>query len=278
MADPEAYEYSIPTLMRAARGAYAQSIRAELYAIGVDDLPRNGVIMLAGVAASGAARQDLAAELGVTKQAISQLVDVLVSRGYVTREADPDDLRRLALTLTERGEQALSAAAEGVDAVDDQLLDRVGAERVEGLRAALRALAEIKVADRVGGTARPRPVRQLQQFSPIFPVRDLAAALEHYASLGFRAFAYDGDADYGFANRDGLSLHLAGHHGHDFSDHGGASAYLYVRDADALYAEWSQPGVGGQTRPPEPTPYKLREGSHADPDGNLIRFGSPMVE
>jgi hypothetical protein len=24
------------------------------------------------------------------------------------------------------------------------------------------------------------------------------------------------------------------------------------------------------------TPYQLREGSHVDPDGNLIRFGSPM--
>jgi DNA-binding MarR family transcriptional regulator len=300
MADQEAYEYSIPTLMRAARGVYAQSVRAELYAIGVDDLPRNGVFMLAGVAASGTARQDLAAELGVTKQAISQLVDALVSRGYVTREADPDDLRRMALTLTERGEQALGAAAEGVEAVDDQLLDRVGAERIEGLRVALRALAEIKVADRAGGAARPRPARQLQQFSPIFPVRDMAAALEHYASLGFRTFAYDGGADYGFANRDGLSLHLAGHHDHEHSDHdhgahqhgahdhgahdhgahdhGGAAAYLYVRDADALYAEWSQPGIGGQTRPPEPTPYKLREGSHTDPDGNLIRFGSPMAD
>ena len=298
MADPEAYDYSIPTLMRAARGAYAQSIRAELYAIGVDDLPRNGVFMLAGIAASGAARQDLAVELGVTKQAVSQLVDILVSRGYVDREADPGDLRRVALSLTERGEQVLHAAVEGVAAVDDQLLERVGAEQIEGMRAALRALAEIKVADRTSGAGRPRPVRQFRQFSPIFPVSDLAAALDHYASLGFRTLAYDGGADYGFADRDGLSLHLAGHHGHDHSDpsahehsadqpsahqhsahqHSRASAYLYVRDADALYAEWSQPGIGGETRPVEPTPYKLREGAHIDPDGNLIRFGSPMAE
>jgi hypothetical protein len=27
-----------------------------------------------------------------------------------------------------------------------------------------------------------------------------------------------------------------------------------------------------------PTPYGMREGSHVDPDGNLIRFGSPMEE
>ena len=49
-----------------------------------------------------------------------------------------------------------------------------------------------------------------------------------------------------------------------------------MRDADALYAEWTRPGVGGRTRPVGPTAYGLREGSHTDPDGNLIRFGSPI--
>ena len=51
-----------------------------------------------------------------------------------------------------------------------------------------------------------------------------------------------------------------------------------MRDADALYEEWTKPGVGGLTRPVEPMPYGLREGSHVDPDGNLIRFGSPDEE
>ena len=277
MTEPEARYYSTPTLIRAARGVYARSMRAQLTAIGIDDLPRNGVFMLAGIADSGAARQDMTAELGITKQAVSQLIDTLVSRGYVSREADPDDRRRIALTLTERGEHVLEAAAEGVAAVDAQLRDRVGGEQIEGMRSALRALAEIKVADTASGAGLPRPARQFQQFSPIFPVRDLATALEHYAALGFSTIAYAGGADYGFANRDGLSLHLAGHHGHDLSDHGGSAAYLYVCDADALYAEWSQPGIGGHTSPVEPTPYKLREGSHTDPDGNLIRFGSPMA-
>jgi hypothetical protein len=51
-----------------------------------------------------------------------------------------------------------------------------------------------------------------------------------------------------------------------------------VRDADALHAEWSRPGIGGHTHPVGPTPYGLREGSHTDPNGNLIRFGSPIPE
>ena len=126
-------------------------------------------------------------------------------------------------------------------------------------------------ARRHQGGERRRRRRGFRQFSPIFPVRDLASALAHYASLGFTSFAYEEGVDYGFANRDGVGLHLA----LDAAHHGAGTTYLYVRDADALFEEWSRPGIGGVTRPVGPTDYGLREGSHVDPDGNLIRFGSP---
>jgi Glyoxalase/Bleomycin resistance protein/Dioxygenase superfamily len=147
------------------------------------------------------------------------------------------------------------------------------------MRTVLAALAEIKVTGLETGAGRRRPGPQFRRFSPIFPVRDLAAALAHYAALGFDTSAYASGDEYGFADRDGTGLHLAAHPDHDpaHHQHTGA-AYLYVRDADALYAEWTRPGIGGQTRPVGPTPYRLREGSHTDPDGNLIRFGSPMAE
>jgi Ser/Thr protein kinase RdoA (MazF antagonist) len=127
-----------------------------------------------------------------------------------------------------------------------------------------------------GAAARTR----LRSFSPIFPVRDLGRALAHYASLGFDTTPYADDDFYGFADRDDVSLHLSVEHDHDAGhehehEHVG-SAYLYVEDADALYDEWARPGVGGLTRRVGDTAYKLREGSHVDLDGNLIRFGSPM--
>ena len=276
-------ELATPTLMRLARGAYAQAIRAELLQIGVDDgLPRNGAFLLAGIGAGGGSQADLPRELGVTKQAVSQLTDTLVSRGYLERGergGDAGDRRRVALALTGRGREVVEAVVRAVDMVDAQLGERLPEGHVEALRAGLIALAEIKAEDLATGagvrrTALERPPRQLRRFSPIFPVRNLAAALEHYASLGFRTSAYD-DADYyGFADRDGTGLHLATHE----SDLHPGAAYLYVRDADALYEEWSRPGLGGHTHPAGPTDYGLREGSHTDPDGNLIRFGSPIQE
>jgi DNA-binding MarR family transcriptional regulator/catechol 2,3-dioxygenase-like lactoylglutathione lyase family enzyme len=240
-------------------------------------MPRNGAFILAGVDRTGGPRQDLSSELGVSKQAVSQLVDALVSRGYVERGPDTEDRRRINLELTERGREAAAAVYRGVEAVDAQLEQRVAAEQVEAMRSALFALAGIKIANIESGAARPRLSRQLRAFSPIFPVADLPKALEHYSALGFKTLAYAGGEEYGFADRDRTGLHLAAHAGHDPA-RGAGSAYLYVRDADALYEEWSRPGIGGQTRPVGPTPYKLREGSHVDPDGNLIRFGSPMEE
>ena len=274
-AGPYRNDYATPTLMRSARGVYAQSQRSALHDIGVDDLPRNGGYILAGIDSSGGPRQDLPGELGVTKQAVSQTIDALVGRGYLERTVDSDDRRRVALELTERGEEIVDAMARGNEAVDRQLEERVSAEQIAAMRAALVALTEIKVSAQASGPRRRRRRGQLRSFSPIFSVRDLRAGLAHYADLGFRTFAYEEGDEYGFADRDGIGLHLAAGPDHDPSHAG--STYLYVRDADALYDEWSQPGVGGRTLPVGPTDYKLREGAHIDPDGNLIRFGSPLA-
>jgi DNA-binding MarR family transcriptional regulator len=276
MDDDVRNEYPTPTLMRLARGAYAQSIRTQLQAIGVDDLPRNGAFILGGIEASGGPRRDFPSELGVSKQAVSQVIDLLVNRGYVERKADSGDRRRVDLRLTDRGQEVAEATGRGVEAVDRQLEARVSHEQIEAMRSGLMALAEIKTTAIATGAGTRRPARELRRFSPIFPVRHLGRALEHYASLGFDTLPYEDGHEYGFANRDGIDLHLAVVDEEHASSPG--SAYLYVRDADALYAEWSRPGIGGQTRPVGPTPYKLREGSHVDPDGNLIRFGSPIPE
>lgn len=277
MDDAGPIEFSTPTLMRAARGAYATAIRAQLHSIGIDDLPRNGAFILAGIDTTGGPRQDLPSDLGVTKQAVSQVIDTLVNRGYLSRSPDPGDRRRITLELTERGQEVVSAVLRGVQAVDLQLHERVSAGQIDAMRSALLALAGIKSASTTTGAGRRRPARQFRRFSPVFPVRNLAAALAHYSALGFDTLAYADGGEYGFADREGIGLHLAADPGHDPAHHA-ASTYLYVRDADALCEEWSRPGIGGHTRPVGPTPYRLREGSHTDPDGNLIRFGSPMAE
>jgi hypothetical protein len=43
---------------------------------------------------------------------------------------------------------------------------------------------------------------------------------------------------------------------------------------DALAQEWRSSGA--RVNLPEDTDRGQREGAHVDPDGNVIRFGSPM--
>ena len=75
--------------------------------------------------------------------------------------------------------------------------------------------------------------------------------------------------------RDGVEFHLA--QVNDLKPKRNMSAvYLYVDDADALYAEWSEAGIDGHFHEPRDTTYGLREGACLDRDANLIRFGSPL--
>jgi hypothetical protein len=106
--------------------------------------------------------------------------------------------------------------------------------------------------------------------SPIFPVTDLHRALEHYAALGCTVSRHDDT--YGFAALAGVELHLTVVPDHD-PLRTAAAAYLHVPDADAVAAMWADvPRTGA----PVDTGYGLREGWHIDPDGNLLRFGSPI--
>lgn len=111
--------------------------------------------------------------------------------------------------------------------------------------------------------------------APIIPVRDLDAALDRYRRLGFTVHAYGGPARYGFADRGAVSLHVS-----EWAEHDplrtAASVYLYVDDADALYAEWTASGVQGRFVEPADTDYQLREFAYVDTDGTAHRVGSPL--
>ena len=73
----------------------------------------------------GGSAGDLILQLGVSKQAASQLIDTLVVRGYLERAVNSDDRRRLTIELTDRGRAAAAAVRAGVEAVDDELAELV---------------------------------------------------------------------------------------------------------------------------------------------------------
>ncbi len=112
-----------------------------------------------------------------------------------------------------------------------------------------------------------------EDVAPVVPVRDLAAALERYSRLGFDVRAYGCGSGYGYAERDGVSIHLSEWDDHD-PKRTGSVVYLYVSDADVARAEWAASGVQGHLGEARDTDYGMREFSFVDPDGTLHRVGS----
>lgn len=113
-----------------------------------------------------------------------------------------------------------------------------------------------------------RPISATLSFETT--VLEHVGPLAHYQRLGFAIRVYEGGG-YGFATRDDVEIHLgvvpAGERVIN-------SAYLFVADADELAAAWRSAGV--EVHAPVDTEWGQHEGAVVDPDGNVIRFGSPM--
>jgi len=137
----------------------------------------------------------------------------------------------------------------------------------------------------------------LGRAAPIFPVRDLDAAQELYARLGFGTRRHDDG--YGYAERDSLRLHLRRSPGLDpFANP--CAAYVETIGVDELHAEWLECGlwlvgtitpelaaearerwaqgeaVGRMSERVEDKPWGVREFALLDLDNNQLRFGRQL--
>jgi catechol 2,3-dioxygenase-like lactoylglutathione lyase family enzyme len=117
--------------------------------------------------------------------------------------------------------------------------------------------------------------------APILPSRDLGATSAFYARLGFEQAGLWPD-EYLIVSRGEVGLHffLSSQLDPWSSD---AGCYLYVEDADAVFAEFARLGLPGSGIPrlhgaPQDTDYGLREFAVVDPDGNLLRIGSFIAD
>jgi DNA-binding MarR family transcriptional regulator len=135
--------FSIPELMRVARGSYKRAADVELAAGGFEDLPTASGYLLAYLFNDDEAIPERIEGLGIKKREFRQLVDTLVLRGYLTREFDQADGEE-SLALTERGRAANEASFKGCSYVDRELERRLSEAEMAGLRRGLAVLGEIK--------------------------------------------------------------------------------------------------------------------------------------
>ncbi|MCX4975731.1 MULTISPECIES: MarR family winged helix-turn-helix transcriptional regulator [unclassified Streptomyces] len=132
---------ALSAVLLAAAGELTQRIHEGVVARGFEGVrPAHG-FAFARLAPDGATVTDLAAHLGVTKQAASQLVDEVVRKGYVERRPHPSDARARLLVLTELGWACTRAAEEAAAEAVRPWVELLGEGEVRALRDRLARIA-----------------------------------------------------------------------------------------------------------------------------------------
>ncbi|MGW3419857.1 MarR family winged helix-turn-helix transcriptional regulator [Streptomyces phaeochromogenes] len=139
MQNSEAMALSAALL--AVAGELTQRIHEGVVARGFEGIrPAHG-FAFARLAPGGATVTELAAHLGVTKQAASQLVDEIVRKGYAERRPHPDDARARLVVLTEQGWACTRAAEESAAEAVGPWVELLGEGEVRALRDRLLRIA-----------------------------------------------------------------------------------------------------------------------------------------
>jgi DNA-binding MarR family transcriptional regulator len=93
----------------------------------------------------GARPSELAARLGMSKQALNYLLGCLERAGYLERQPHPDDARSRRIALTPRGLGAVKVIRDGVAELETSWTQLLGPMRFAQLREMLQELGQSTV-------------------------------------------------------------------------------------------------------------------------------------
>lgn len=137
----------LSALLREARTAIRRAVRSALEGAGYEDLPANGPYVMSATSVAGVPLSVIIERLGLSKQAAGHLVDLLVLRGYLDRQVDPEDRRRLVVLPTDRGAAAAEVIRQTMELLEAKLVAVVGDAALQTTRRTLASLATIDGED-----------------------------------------------------------------------------------------------------------------------------------
>jgi DNA-binding MarR family transcriptional regulator len=132
---------TMPWLLRQVNQRYRDAIAARLAEAGFGDLPQRGYWALAALVGEADDASQLVSEMGVTKQTVSKLVDMLVASEFIDRQTNPTDRRRTTLTLAAKGRKAVAVIEQAVQATEREFTAQLGAASLEKLTRMLGQIA-----------------------------------------------------------------------------------------------------------------------------------------
>ena len=132
----------IGALLRMPWEAVQEHMLARLHAEGFTDFDPSYLTVFRYPSPHGERPSELAARRRVSKQALNHLLGQLEQRGYLEREADPDDGRSKRISLTPRGVKAVGVIRQAVAEVEHRWARQLGPKRFDQLRTLLLELNE----------------------------------------------------------------------------------------------------------------------------------------
>lgn len=148
--------YDLAALLMLTVRSLVDELQDRLAALGFDDVrPAHGFAFVR-LTPHGATGAELAEHLGVTKQAVSQMVDYLENHGYVSRHPHERDRREKVVVLTDRGWDCIRATESIFADIERGWSKTIGVEHMEMLRVDLRRI--VYAASDGGRGQRLRPI------------------------------------------------------------------------------------------------------------------------
>ena len=124
-------------LLRVPWEAVQRRLLERLHERGFSDLDAAHLRLLQYPGPQGTRPTELAARLGMSKQALNYLLGQLERLGYLERRPDPDDQRSRRIALTERGTAAGLVMRDAVAGLEDDWAEQLGRTRFAELRGLL---------------------------------------------------------------------------------------------------------------------------------------------
>jgi DNA-binding MarR family transcriptional regulator len=151
-------DLDLPLASLFAGWAMADELQRRLAAGGMEDLRFADGVVFQHLVEGPRSVSSLAERLEVSQQAASKAVADLERRGYLSRAADPDDARAKRVALTARGRAAIEAGRVHRAAIEAELAERLGPQRVDAARQLLN--------EAVGELGAEAPVRGRRVLPP----------------------------------------------------------------------------------------------------------------